>query len=132
MSSPLTPAERMAHARAAMRDKYLAEARDQFARLGVTPTEEQVEQAGERLLKDAQRDRMAVARASRHPEHEKRTRNVEWGLRQVMRTADLLQFGEAVWRVLRPRALRLPRAAQRWFRAGFRSLLTPEFTPRFA
>lgn len=53
-------------------------------------------------------------------------------LTHPVRTADLLRFGEAVWQVLRPRALHLPRAAQRWFRAGFRSLLNPELSPSFA
>jgi hypothetical protein len=84
------PAERMAHARAAMRGKFVGEAREQFARLGIEPTEEQVEEAGNRLLKKAQQDRMATARAARHTPEQKRSRNLDWAVRQVHTYATLL------------------------------------------
>ena len=84
------PHERMAHARAAMQDKYRAEALGQFAALGVTPTDEQVQQAGERLLKKAQQDRMAVARAGRHTPEAKQARSLDWAIRQVHTYATLL------------------------------------------
>jgi hypothetical protein len=79
----------MAYARAQMRVKYENEAREQFAKLGVEPTAMQVEQAGDALLKAAQRERMALARASRHldTQAERRVKNMEWGLRQVERAA---------------------------------------------
>lgn len=89
-ASNLTPAERMAHARAVQRAQHMTEAREQFARLGVVPTEEQVEHAGALLLKKAQQDRMAVARAGRHTPEAKRDRNLDWAVRQVHTYATLL------------------------------------------
>lgn len=86
------PVERMAHARAAMRAKYLDEARDQFARLGITPTDEQIEQAGARLMREAMSNRLAIARQTRWTSQaeDRRHRDLEWGMKQVARYAYLL------------------------------------------
>ena len=86
------PRERMAHARAVLREKYIDEARASFERLGITPTSDQLTEAGDRLLKQSQRDRMARARADRWTGHaeQKRAADVDWAVTQVHRYADLL------------------------------------------
>jgi hypothetical protein len=93
MSSPIKdPIERMAHARASMRSQFEHEAREQLLRLGLDPTDAQVTAAGDRLLKAAQRDAMAVARASRWKGHteSKRAADADWALGQVLRYADIV------------------------------------------
>jgi hypothetical protein len=81
----------MAHARAKMRDRYLEEARDHFARMGIEPTPEQLASAGENLLLAAQRDRLNIARVTRWTAHkdEKRAADVEWATDQAHKYADV-------------------------------------------
>lgn len=71
--------------------------------------------------------------APMHRRHvEPQARHADLVIEYPLRTADLFRLGEAVWRVLRPRALQLPGTARRWFRAGFRALLPTGFSPSYA
>jgi hypothetical protein len=83
----------MQHARNGLRVKHLEEARASFARLGIEPTPLQLSEATERLLKAAQRDRLAAARVNRWKGHaeSQRAADVEWATDAAMQAADRIK-----------------------------------------
>src|SRR5689334_21926978 len=74
MSAPnfQDPGERMRHAREAMLAQFVAEARARAAALGLSITDEQAADAGQRLLKAAQTARADAARASKSAQRAER------------------------------------------------------------
>lgn len=84
--------DRVAHARAVMRDRYREEASAQLAVMGIDPTPDQLAEAGDRLLKQAQRDRLNVARLTRWTAHEAEKRDADkmWGARQALHFAETI------------------------------------------
>lgn len=88
-------AAKMQHAREGLRAKHLDEARAQFERLGVTPTSDQLAEAGDRLLKQGMRDRLALARTARwkneaERREAKRVADYDHAIRQAHTYADLM------------------------------------------
>jgi hypothetical protein len=82
-------AERMTVARQAQRDQYLPIARAHFVRLGIPFTEYDLQRAADNLLKEAQRERMAAARATRWQGHleAKKADDLSWAARLAFDTA---------------------------------------------
>lgn len=85
-----TAAELMAHARAAMLAQAVTKAHERATTLGIELSPEQAQEAGARIMKQAQRERMAVAREKRWTSklEEKRVADMTWGVEQVLRYAD--------------------------------------------